>query len=129
MHLVSARKKKETFGQDTSGLRDLVTQCDNRSANIHRADAGRGSQDLLEAHLEHQRQKRRKVLEGLEGQRDCRAHQDGGPGEDLQVADSPGEESCIWQARTWHCESRPRESERETMARRAACFDEEGRSH
>ena len=66
--LVSARKKKETFGQDTSGLRDLVTQCDNRSANIHRADAGRGSQDLLEAHLEHQRQKRRKVLEGLEGQ-------------------------------------------------------------
>ena len=64
--LVAARRRKESFSQDVAGLKELVGQCDKRSANVHRADAGRGSQDLLEAHLEHQREKPRKVLEGLE---------------------------------------------------------------
>ena len=63
--LTSARKRKESFCQEAGGLRDLISQCDKRSANIHRADAGKGSQDLLEAHVEHQREKRRKVLHGL----------------------------------------------------------------
>ena len=64
--LTAARRRKESFGQDIMGLKELISQCDKRSANVHRADAGRGSQDLLEAHLEHQREKRRKVLDGLE---------------------------------------------------------------
>ena len=66
--LDSARKHKGDFGQDVSGLRELVERCNNRPATIHRADASRGSQDLLEAHVEHQREKRRKVLEVLQGQ-------------------------------------------------------------
>ena len=86
--LVAARRRKETFSQDVAGLKELVGQCDKRSANVHQADAGRGSQDLLEAHLEHQREKRRKVLEGL----GRRARQAGGHGQDLQVADTLGEE-------------------------------------
>ena len=52
----------------TRCCRTTGDKCDNRSATIHRADAGRGSQDLLEAHVEHQREKRRRVFEGLEGQ-------------------------------------------------------------
>ena len=63
--LNSAHKKKEGFGQDADGLRQLINQCDNRSANIHRADAGKGSQDLLEAHIDHQREKRRRTFESL----------------------------------------------------------------
>lgn len=51
--LISARKKKESFCQEAAALQDLIAQCDKRSANIHRADAGKGSQDLLEAHVEH----------------------------------------------------------------------------
>ena len=64
--LNSAHGKREGFGQDADGLRQLIDQCDNRSANIHRADAGRGSQDLLEAHIDHQREKRRRTFENLE---------------------------------------------------------------
>ena len=66
--LDSARKHRGDFGQDVAGLRAMIGKCDSRSVTIHRADAGRGSQDLLEAHVEHQREKRRRVFEGLEGQ-------------------------------------------------------------
>ena len=64
--LAAAKKKREAFEVTVADLRELVRQCDNRSANIHRADAGRGSQELLEAHLADQRAKRRRTFEGLE---------------------------------------------------------------
>ena len=66
--LVAARRKKESFQAELADLQELVSQCDKRSANIHRADASRGSQELLEAHLEDQREKRRRVLGSLEEQ-------------------------------------------------------------
>ena len=64
--LIAARKKKESFQPGPDELRELVSQCDKRSANIHRADASRGSHELLEAHLVDQREKRRKTLENLD---------------------------------------------------------------
>ena len=51
---------------DPKVMREMIEQCDKRSVNIHRADAGRGSQDLLEAHLQHQREKRRRAFSDLE---------------------------------------------------------------
>ena len=66
--LVAARKRKESFQPRLEDLKELVKQCDMRSANIHRADASRGSHELLEAHLLDQREKRRRVFGDLEGQ-------------------------------------------------------------
>ena len=66
--LVAARRKKENFQAELADLQEMVNQCDKRSANIHRADASRGSHELLEAHLEDQREKRRRVLGSLEEQ-------------------------------------------------------------
>ena len=62
----AAGKRREAFEATRADLRELVKQCDNRSANIHRADAGRGSQELLETHLADQRAKRRRTFEGFE---------------------------------------------------------------
>ena len=91
--LISARKKKESFCQEAAALQDLIAQCDKRSANIHRADAGKGSQDLLEAHMEHQREKRRKVLQGLGEIEVTERIKLVGTG--LQMANSPGEETSF----------------------------------
>eukprot|EP00913_Durusdinium_trenchii_P027705 g25979.t1 len=66
--LVAARRKKESFQAELADLQEMVNQCDKRSANIHRADASRGSHELLEAHLEDQREKRRRALGSLEEQ-------------------------------------------------------------
>ena len=41
--LAAAKKRREAFEATVVDLREVVKQCDYRSANIHRADAGRGS--------------------------------------------------------------------------------------
>eukprot|EP00913_Durusdinium_trenchii_P023491 g22069.t1 len=64
--LAAAKKRREAFEATAADLRELMKQCDHRSANIHRGDAGRGSQELLEAHLADQRAKRRRTFEGME---------------------------------------------------------------
>lgn len=64
--LNSARRKRESFQADERVMGEMIEQCDKRSQNIHRADAGRGSHDLLEAHLQHQREKRRRAFSDLE---------------------------------------------------------------
>lgn len=60
-----AQEVDESFDIDREMLVDLVKRAGVRAENMHLWDAKRGAQDLLDAHVAHQRQTRRKTFDEL----------------------------------------------------------------
>ena len=59
------QQQLDTFDLEMGKLRDLVNRSSIRAKTRHAWDAKRGSQDLLDAHVAHQREVRRKVFGDL----------------------------------------------------------------
>ena len=64
--LWQVQQREEEFSVDKEKLVELVRRSATRARTVHQTDAKRGSQDLLDAHVSHQRELRRRTFHEMQ---------------------------------------------------------------